>query len=171
MPRREQYSYSITFVLIASVITHALPVPVMALISHVKLCSGGLPSCWCKLFSTGDSGHSVKVIVYGAPPLAVAPFVHVTDFTLSNASNAALQAAASVFAGLASKLVLWPLNVILTVPDSVPEVAEVVTVMARLTWPVVSGSSPLGHIWKLQSGPVKPISQLQAVAESLSQLV
>lgn len=56
-------------------------------------------------------------------------------------------------------------------PSMTPEVAFTVIVTAGLFCSVVMGSSPLGHMRREQSAPVKPQSQMQVMTLSASQLV
>ena len=94
-PRPEQYSYSIisSVAVLPSVMAQATSVPVTDEMSHVNDVKAGLPVWLCRLFSIGYSGQEVKVTVYGAPPFAVVPLVHVAASTLSRFVKAVVHAA------------------------------------------------------------------------------
>jgi hypothetical protein len=102
-PRPEQYSYSIisSVAVLPSVMAQATSVPVTDEMSHVNDVKAGLPVWLCRLFSIGYSGQEVKVTVYGAPPFAVVPLVHVAASTLSRFVNAVVHAVLSVLPGAA----------------------------------------------------------------------
>lgn len=140
-----------TFVATTSAMAHvgefALVTP---LISHVKLVSGGFPKWKSRLFSPSMCVHSVNATVYTAPWVVASKAViaHVARRTLSIFMNALAQDAPVLSFAPALSVATCPLNCTLIVPVSAEPVAPTVIWIVRYPWPVVRGSSCLGHISK-----------------------
>jgi hypothetical protein len=170
MPRDEHVSYSVSVVPSVPPVTSANVhemVPDAAVandLSQKNWERPGLPSFEYRLFSSGVSPHLVKTIVYTQPFVVESneDCVQVTVSTLLSACMKDTQAFDDSEDPSALKTVENPLNQSLNDPDMAcaAELA-VVIVIDRDPWPVVSGSSPLGHSLCEQSGPAYVQSHLQ----------